>query len=90
MLSAAAYNDQANHTHRAYLEDRVRTSTGQPQVFGMQYRDGQLWPVERPEALDARRADVGLGRHTDYDLTMQNLMRAEADGPREPDGGRRS
>lgn len=90
LLSAAAYNGQASHRHRAYLEDRVRTNTGRPQLFGTQYRDGRLWPVERPEALDVRRAAVGLGPHADYDLTMQNFIRAETSGPREPDGGRRS
>ncbi|NUP46319.1 MAG: hypothetical protein HOW97_03240 [Catenulispora sp.] len=87
LLSAAAFNGQASHTHRAYLEDRVRTNTGQPQLFGTQYRDQRLWPVERPEDLDRRRAQVGLGPHAKYDQTMQALFAAPSNSaPTTPTG----
>jgi hypothetical protein len=78
LLSAAAFNGQASHVHRAYLEDRVRTNAGRPQLFGTQYRDGRLWPVERPEDLDRRRTQVGLGPHAEYDQTMRDVFAAPA------------
>lgn len=45
--------------------DRVRISDGQPQRYGTQFRcDGGKWrpyPLEDPEHVEARRAELGFG-----------------------------
>jgi hypothetical protein len=54
----------------ATLTDRVLLAEGKPQRYGTQFRfeDGNLWqePVEAPESLDERRAEVGLPPMADY------------------------
>jgi uncharacterized protein DUF6624 len=59
----------------AYLGDRVAVGAGEPQVYGTQFRetideDGETvlepFPLEDPEAVDALRAEVGLGPLDDY------------------------
>src|SRR5215469_4282515 len=48
----------------AYLEDRILTMEGKPQIYGTQFRiiDGviELFPIEDPDHVDQRRARVGL------------------------------
>ncbi|MFN3943849.1 MAG: DUF6624 domain-containing protein [Allosphingosinicella sp.] len=49
----------------AYLEDRIRTLEGRPQLYGTQFdwnEEGEVrpMPIEDPEEVDARRAAVGL------------------------------
>lgn len=51
--------------HYAHLEDRIRTLEGKPQRYGTQFDwdpDGQMspMPLEDPEHVDERRAEVGL------------------------------
>lgn len=49
----------------AFLQDRLRTMSGRPQVYGTQFEpDAEGWPtpcpIEDPAGVDARRAAVGL------------------------------
>lgn len=49
----------------AYLEDRIRTLEGRPQLYGTQFdwdEEGVMspHPIEAPAEVDARRAAVGL------------------------------
>ena len=61
--------EPANEVERqniAYLEDRVRVHQNQPQIYGTQFytnEQGELAPspIEDPENVDKRRAEVGLG-----------------------------
>lgn len=57
--------------HLAYLDDRIRTGEGRPQLYGTQLRggpSGELAPsaIEDPEHVDERRAAVGLGPLSEY------------------------
>lgn len=49
----------------AFLEDRLLTMAGEPQIYGTQFRnDGNGWkpfPIADPEHVDERRATIGLG-----------------------------
>jgi hypothetical protein len=64
LLEAAAACHDASRTDLAYLTDRVLMHRGDPQRYGTQYTysEGELtlWPVESPEDLDERRAELGL------------------------------
>jgi hypothetical protein len=58
------------------LEDRTRMRRGRPQVYGTQLgRDPDtnsyyLSPLEDPEHVDQRRAEVGLRPLNDYLVSM--------------------
>ena len=87
LVAAEAYPAR----HLAYLEDRVAVNEDRPQTYGTQGRcgDDARWTpkaVVAPEALDARRAEVGLGPMADYQdrfdcaghqAAGMNLLRAE-------------
>ncbi|GGT05053.1 DUF6624 domain-containing protein [Streptomyces cinerochromogenes] len=76
LITHAALAGQVPVTHYAYLTDRVRVAEARPQVYGTQYQDdgaGGVKPylIEHPERLDARRQDLGLGPHAEYDRQMR-------------------
>lgn len=50
----------------AFMEDRLLMYTGYKQVYGSQLSNGQLYNLEDPENVNARRAEVGLGPIEDY------------------------
>jgi len=65
LLWEAAERGEAEPRHAALLEDRIRFFEGRPQRFGTQLdwdESGELspGPVEGPERVDPRRAEVGL------------------------------
>jgi hypothetical protein len=64
VLEAAAERGEASRGELALLTDRVLVRQGRPQRYGTQFKfvDGQLvfHPIEAPEAVDERRAEVGL------------------------------
>jgi hypothetical protein len=66
LLHYAADHGDASRTDRAYLLDRVLKHKGLRQRYGtqddvdQQARQVLLWPVEDPDQLDARRAELGL------------------------------
>ncbi len=60
-----------NKKNIAYLEDRVRVGTGQPQLYGTQFHrrvDGKLVlrEIEDIENVDQRRSEMDLGTLDDY------------------------
>jgi hypothetical protein len=72
LLREAVAAGEAFDRHLAYLEDRVRTAEGRPQLYGtqftrvvLQYRYEPL-PIEDPERVDDRGAAVGLGPLAGY------------------------
>jgi hypothetical protein len=72
LLREAVAAGEASRRSLAYLEDRVRTAEGRPQLYGTQFTQVVLQcryeplPIEDPEHVDERRAAVGLGPLADY------------------------
>jgi hypothetical protein len=65
LLAAAVGAGEADPAALAMLRDRVLVNEGRAQLYGTQIAgvvDGAPvpWPVEDPDRLDARRAEVGL------------------------------
>jgi uncharacterized protein DUF6624 len=67
---------EASPAHLAYLEDRVRVHAGRPQLYGTQFtqESGELapHPIQDPERLDERRAEVGLEPFAAYEARMRD------------------
>ncbi len=69
MMRVAVATDEADPKALALLEDRVLMRQGKPQRYGSQVdtrRGVDLFPVEDPPGLDARRAAIGLQQICDY------------------------
>ncbi|MFJ3933762.1 MULTISPECIES: DUF6624 domain-containing protein [unclassified Streptomyces] len=72
-LRQAAQQGDATPAQWARLQDRVLVNSGKPQLYGTQYvyrpdgSGGRLEPapVAEPDALDRRRAQVGLPAHSE-------------------------
>jgi hypothetical protein len=81
LLLEAIPKGDANALDAAYLSDRIAVFEGRPQLFGTQFDwfDGALCPapVDAPDALDDRRASVGLPPIAEAIAEM----RARGDGP---------
>lgn len=70
-LMKAMPSGEVRSSDIAYLEDRVAMFNGHPQRYGTQFRkrpDGGLepYPIEDPDRLDERRAQVGLQPFGEY------------------------
>ncbi|WP_419995068.1 DUF6624 domain-containing protein [Streptomyces boninensis] len=80
LLAGAVQCGEAPRRHWAYLADRCRVADHRPQLYGTQYAaDGSPHPIADPANLDARRAEVGLGPHAEYDAQMRAQHRAGAE-----------
>ena len=60
----------------AYLEDRVATNHGRPQIYGTQFHnnsDGQLepLPIQDPKNVDKRRKRMGLETLSEYEKRIR-------------------
>lgn len=71
LLAEAVRTGDAEPRHLAYLTDRVRMNEGRKQLYGTQMHadDGQPfapWPIEDPDHVEARRAEMGLEPLPDY------------------------
>lgn len=72
MMRAAVAKQQASAANLALLEDRVALAEGRKQIYGSQvYTDpvtgkDMLAPLEDPDNVDKRRAQVGLGPLATY------------------------
>ncbi|MBK9043972.1 MAG: hypothetical protein IPN97_12490 [Saprospiraceae bacterium] len=72
MMREAVKNKNANSNSLALLEDRVALREGRKQMYGSQigYDDktnkSYVLPLEDPDNVDKRRAEVGLGLLSDY------------------------
>lgn len=77
LLRAAAECGEAEQSHLAYLEDRVRAAEGRPQLYGTQFtglgRDLKPLPIEDSERLDERRAAAGLEPFAEYEARLRGL-----------------
>jgi hypothetical protein len=77
VMREAAERGEAERKYLAYLEDRVRVNAGRPQLYGTQYTmTGEGFgprPIEDPDGLDDRRADVGLPPMSEYDASMRRI-----------------
>jgi hypothetical protein len=62
----------------AFLQDRVRMRKGKKQVYGTQViknhetGESKVYPIENPESVDARRAEIGFEPIQEY-LTFFNI-----------------
>lgn len=70
-MREAVKNRKASPSALALLEDRVALRTGKKQIYGSQigrFPDGKYYvsPLEDPDNVDKRRADVGLSPLADY------------------------
>lgn len=79
LLRKAAEEGQLTRSRLALTEDRMLLDQNKPQRYGSQFKiDGgiDLFPVEEPDKLDARRKEVGL------DPICQHLQKmTESFGP---------
>ena len=65
LLREAVAHGDATAAQVAYLEDRIAFFERRPQRYGTQFDWDERgfmspWPIEDPEGVDARRAEVGL------------------------------
>jgi hypothetical protein len=66
LLKQAVDANDASGKCYAYLLDRVRMYRGRPQIYGTQFMNDKLVPIEDPEHVDERRKAVGLGSLSEY------------------------
>ncbi|MCD4734972.1 MAG: hypothetical protein K8R53_02920 [Bacteroidales bacterium] len=72
MMRDAAKKGNVQAVHLGYVEDRFAMSQGRKQVYGSQFAtdpetgEGYVWPLEDPDNVDKRRAEVGLGTMQEY------------------------
>jgi len=71
MMREAVKNNKAQPSALALLEDRVAIRHGKKQIYGSQIQSDEngkyfLSPLEDPDNVDKRRAEVGLGPLADY------------------------
>ncbi|MGV9344733.1 DUF6624 domain-containing protein [Streptomyces spiralis] len=63
LIAQAAADGRCPVVHLAYIADHCAVELGEPQYYGTRINPVTLrpYPVRRPETLDERRQDVGLG-----------------------------
>ena len=81
-LQAAAAIGAVPAWQPAYLEDRIRSLEGRPQLYGTQFdwdEAGEMspLPIEAPEGVDARRAEIGLGPLADATHRHREAARSQ-------------
>ena len=84
-MRLAVSEKEASAAHLAYLEDRVRVHAGQPQLYGTQFTEAggtmEPHPIEDPDRLDERRAQVGLPPFADYEALMRATQQDRPESP---------
>ncbi len=72
MMREAVQKGDARADHLGYLEDRNNKDHSRKQVYGSQFGndpetgEGYVWPLEDPDNVDKRRAEIGLGTMQEY------------------------
>ncbi|MHB9848461.1 DUF6624 domain-containing protein [Streptomyces krungchingensis] len=63
LIADAAADGRCPALHHAYIADHCAVELGRPQYYGTRVDPATLrpYPVRRPQTLDERRRDVGLG-----------------------------
>lgn len=83
LMREAVADDEADSTELAYLEDRVATNRGEPQIYGTQIGcvDGEAvpGPIADEANVDERRADAGLQPLDEYLAELAELCAQEAE-----------
>ncbi|QKG23475.1 DUF6624 domain-containing protein [Actinomadura verrucosospora] len=84
-MRQAVERGDADPKDLAYLEDRVRVNAGRPQLYGTQYGMTASGfgpqPIEDPDGLDDRRAEVGLPPMAEYEAQMRRRLAERPGGP---------
>lgn len=83
MMREAVKNNKARPSSLALLEDKVALRDGKKQIYGSQigrFASGEFYvqPLEDPDNVDKRRAEVGLQPLTEYVSLWQLKWDAEA------------
>lgn len=60
-VEQAVANGKINRSTFALMQDRLLMDFGYKQVYGTQIRNDQLYELQDPDNVNARRAEVGLG-----------------------------
>ncbi|WP_406501261.1 DUF6624 domain-containing protein [Streptomyces sp. NBC_00500] len=63
LIAQAAADGRCPAVHHAYIADHCAVEEGRPQFYGTRVNPLTLrpYPIRRPQTLDERRRDVGLG-----------------------------
>lgn len=82
LLREAVAKKEASGKDLAYLTDRVLVGEGKNQLYGTQFItvDGKMQPqpIEDPENVDKRRAEVGLGTLAEYEKRLREVYKEES------------
>lgn len=86
LLMEAVAHHEAPASHVAYLEDRIRTFEGRPQIYGTQFerdRHGEInpLPIEDRARVNERRRAIGLDSIEDRTRMMRSRDKEERPGP---------
>lgn len=81
LLAEAAKSGEAEGGHFAYLQDRVLTMSGRPQIYGTQHHineNGTAFPlpIENPAEVDDLRRKAGLGTLAEATARIQERENA--------------
>lgn len=90
LLGEAVRSGEAEGAHLAYLQDRVLTLSGRPQIYGTQHdvdEHGTAFPLPmvNPEEVDNLRREMGLGTLAEATSRIQERQN-EIRRNREPAG----
>lgn len=81
LLRVAVAKNEASGKDLAYLTDRVLVGEGKKQVYGTQFitKDGKMQPqpIDDPDNVDKRRAEVGLGTLAEYEKRLREVYKEE-------------
>ncbi|MFR0355582.1 DUF6624 domain-containing protein [Streptomyces sediminimaris] len=63
LIAHATADGHTPAIHLAYIADQCAVDLGQPQYYGTRINPSTLrpYPIRRPQSVDERRGDVGLG-----------------------------
>lgn len=83
LMREAVEDGEGDPTELAYLEDRVATNRGEPQIYGTQIGcvDGEAVPgqLADEENVDERRAEAGLQPLAEYLAELAEICASELD-----------
>lgn len=86
LVKQAASKGESPMSHVAYLEDVIRISRGEPQLYGTQFeldQEGLMspLPVEDPAHMNERRSAVGLDRIEERVRVIRDQAALVGSGP---------
>lgn len=86
LMTPLVKEGEVNAVNWAYLLDRVLLAEGKKQVFGTQFMVGpdgkpELRPLEDPETVDERRAELGMPPLEEYRKLVEDMHRQRKAAP---------